>query len=299
MLPKCFLLALLLSASVVFVHAQDETNEDPLEAETEQNPGETPDDDTPKFSASEDAETTILFISPVLPPETSVGMSEEQPLDAKLLMLSGLLVFEELPAGKPVEIIVGFHNKANYDFIIDSLDASFRFPMDYNYHMQNFSSLSCDYTIKPGQQGSFLYGFVPAEAFGSRSYGLNVRLTYHDLNGNYFTDAVFNQTIPIVELDEGLDGETFFLYLFLGGLLVLLAVVGSHFLSWGKKKTLGSSKSSKPRAAVVETGTKKSDDIDFDWIPKEAIQEMNRTPKTPTRSPKARKAKQAASSDDE
>ncbi|CAG0921221.1 unnamed protein product [Notodromas monacha] len=277
MFLKYFLLALLFSASVGFVHAQDEADEDPLEAETEPNPEETPDDDTPKFSAAEDAETTILFVSPVLPPETSV----------------------ELPAGKPVEIIVGFHNKANYDFIVDSLDASFRFPMDYNYHMQNFSSLSCDYTIKPGQQGSFLYGFVPAEAFGSRSYGLNVRLTYHDLNGNYFTDAVFNQTIPIVELDEGLDGETFFLYVFLAGLLVLLAVVGSQFLSWGKKKTLGSSKASKPRAAVVETGTKKSDDIDFDWIPKETLQEMNRTPKTPTRSPKARKAKQAASSDDE
>ena len=80
-----------------------------------------------------------------------------------------------------VEIIVGFHNKANYDFVVDTLDASFRFPMDFNYHMQNFTAVAYDYTVKPGQHGSILYAFIPHEAFGSRSYGLAVQLTYHDL----------------------------------------------------------------------------------------------------------------------
>jgi translocon-associated protein subunit alpha len=92
-------------------------------------------------------------------------------------------------------------------------------------------------------------------------------------NGNYFSEAVFNQTIPIVEVDEGIDTEIFFLYVFLAALVVLLCVLGSQFFSWGKRKTIGSSKGSSVRSkSAVETGTrKKNDDVDFDWIPKEAL----------------------------
>ena len=88
-------------------------------------------------------------------------------------------------------------------------------------------------------------------------------------DGNYYSEAVFNQTIPIVEVDEGIDTEIFFLYIFLAACVVLLGVLASQFFSWGKRKTVGSGRSSKPKSAV-ETGTKKNDDIDFDWIPKEA-----------------------------
>jgi translocon-associated protein subunit alpha len=277
-------LILILGLSLVFtvsrVTAEDGDDDETVEAEGEghgegsENVEET--EETPKLTSSTEAETSILFVKPVIPPEANV----------------------ELPAGKMVEIIVGFHNKANYDFVVDTLDASFRFPMDFNYHMQNFTAVAYDYTVKPGQHGSILYAFIPHEAFGSRSYGLAVQLTYHDLNGNYYRDAVFNQTVPIVELDEGLDGETFFLYVFLAGFLVLLMVLGHQFLSWGKKKTIGSSKSSKPKAAV-ETGTKQAEDVDFDWIPKETLQDMKRSPKTPTRSPRARKARKASPADDE
>lgn len=264
--------------SVSRVAAEDDTDDETIDAEGEgQGEGSETTEETeeaPKLTSSTEAETSILFVKPALLPEANV----------------------ELPAGKLVEIIVGFHNKANYDFVVDALDASFRFPMDYNYHMQNFTAVSYDFTVKPNQHGSILYAFMPHEAFGSRSYGLTVQLTYHDLDGNYFRDAVFNQTIPIVEVDEGLDTETFFLYVFLAGFLVLLMVLGSQFLSWGKKKTIGSSKSSKPRS-TLETGTKQADDVDFDWIPKEALQE--RSPKTPTRSPRARKARKGTPVDSE
>lgn len=67
----------------------------------------------------------------------------------------------------------------------------------------------------------------------------------------------------IVELEEGLDGETFFLYVFLGACGVLLLVVGQQFLvSVGKKRVGGSTK-----RPAVETGTSNPNDVDYDWLP--------------------------------
>lgn len=47
-------------------------------------------------------------------------------------------------------------------------------------------------------------------------------------SGNQFYEGVYNETVNIIELEEGLDGETFFLYLFLGACGVLLLVVGQQ-----------------------------------------------------------------------
>lgn len=44
-------------------------------------------------------------------------------------------------------------------------------------------------------------------------------------------NAVFNETVSIIELDEGLDGETFFLYILLGAIVVLVLVGAQQFLS--------------------------------------------------------------------
>ena len=53
-------------------------------------------------------------------------------------------------------------------------------------------------------------------------------------DGNQYLNAVFNETVSIVELDEGLDGETFFLYVFLAAVVVLV-IVGAQqfFISFG------------------------------------------------------------------
>lgn len=67
-----------------------------------------------------------------------------------------------------------------------------------------------------------------------------------------------------MEIEEGLDGETFFLYIFLAALVVLLLVLGQHLLSsYGGRKG--------PRKQVIERGTSQSDDVDFEWIPKETL----------------------------
>ena len=43
----------------------------------------------------------------------------------------------DLPAGHPVKILVGFSNKGSQDFIIESMNAAFRYPQDYSFYIQN------------------------------------------------------------------------------------------------------------------------------------------------------------------
>jgi len=80
-------------------------------------------------------------------------------------------------------------------------------------------------------------------------------------------DAVYNETVNIVEIEEGLDGETFFLYIFMAALVVLMLVLGQHLLtSYGRK----------PRKQHIERGTTNSEDVDFEWIPKETLNMMSK-----------------------
>merc|ERR1719516_564817 len=72
-----------------------------------------------------------------------------------------------------------------------------------------------------------------------------------------------------------------YMYVFLAALVVLLLVLGQQFLSSYGRKLKGGSK-----RPVVEMGTKSADGVDYDWLPKELVQELNRSPKTPKQSPK-------------
>ncbi|KAK9502848.1 hypothetical protein O3M35_011543 [Rhynocoris fuscipes] len=246
------------------------TGEDAVEEEeTQDKPGGSP-----------DADTTILFTKPVQIPGT--------PLD--------------LPGGVLVEFLVGFKNKGTQDFVLETLDASFRYPMDFNFYIQNFSTLSYERTVKPKQEATLLYSFIPAEAFAGRPFGLSVNLRYRDLGGNQFYEGVYNETVNITELDEGLDGETFFLYVFLGACVVLLLVIGQQLLvSVGRRRATSGGSSSSHSRHKVETGTAgDKNDVDYEWLPKETLQSLNKSPrvsKSPKTSPRARKAKRAAGDD--
>lgn len=99
--------------------------ENSLQAETEE-----ADDSGAKKNVSPFAKTTLLFTRPAQN------------------LASGSV---ELPAGHIVEFLVGFENKGESDFIVEALDASFRYPMDFSYHIQNFSAIAYQKTVKPTQ----------------------------------------------------------------------------------------------------------------------------------------------------
>jgi len=248
--------------------AEDEIDDDDTvdiepEAGDHQETSMTEDEDSAGIiTKSPFGETTVLFLKP----------------KPALLGVSGQ---PELHAGKPVEFLVGFTNKGSQDFVLETLDASFRYPMDYTYHIQNFTTVAYNRIVKPKEQATLSYSFYTDESFAGRPFGLLVNLGYRDVDGKSFSDAVYNETINVIEIEEGFDGETFFLYIFMAALVVLLLVIGQHFLS---SYSGGKGKSS--RGKQVERGTTNSEDVDFEWIPKETMNIINKNNASPRTSPR-------------
>jgi translocon-associated protein subunit alpha len=118
--------------------------------------------------------------------------------------------------------------------------------MDFTYHIQNFSAIAYAKVVKPKQQATVAYSFIPADAFAGRPIGLTINLQYRDAAGNFFIDPVFNETVQIVEFDEGFDTETFFMYVTLGGSIILLLFLGFNFVAGDTNLSL------------IGTGNKKS-----------------------------------------
>ena len=171
------------------------------------------------------------------------------------------------PGGKVIKALIGFQNNGEKSFIVESVDGGFRYPMDFNYVIQNFTSFRYGREVQPGVTQTFLYMFVPSEqlAGGSRTFGLVLNLNYRDADDNLFADAPFNETVSVVEIDEGFDTEIFFMYVFLAALAALL-LFGLQYLF---TSVFGGRKSARK---VIETGT--SGSIDYDYIPKEHLKKQ-------------------------
>jgi len=224
-----------------------------------------------QLSSSPDAETTILFTKPL-------GSASD------------------LPAGQVAEFLVGFANKGNQDMLIESVEAAFHYPMDHTFVIQNFSAIQYGKVVKPQQQATVGYSFIPAEPFAGRPFGLSINLAYRNLDGRSFSESVFNETVNIVEVDEGLDGETFFLYLFFAAGIVFLLVLGQQALTSMGKRRGGASRLETGTAR--NTGNVSDDGIDYDWLPKETLNGLNKSPKgSPRRSPRLRKSKAGSGSE--
>merc|ERR1719322_1256281 len=108
--------------------------------------------------------------------------------------------------------------------------------------------------VKKGQEASVFYSFVPADAFAGRPIGLTINLAYRDSEGNSYFDPVFNETVSIVEFDEGFDSEVFFMYVFLAAGVILLLFLVYTLATRGSKP-----KKSATARKAVETGTSNSD----------------------------------------
>ncbi|XP_023152372.1 translocon-associated protein subunit alpha [Amphiprion ocellaris] len=289
-LPKLLLLLLLAFPATLIVKgpmvsAQDLTEDEEAEAvdedvvddvtaEDEDDEAEVEDDDNAELTEDKDEEEE----------EASVGEVKASPnADTTILFVKG----EDFPANNIVKFLLGFTNKGSENFIVESLDASFRYPQDYQFYIQNFTALQLGIVVPASRQATFEYSFIPAEPMGGRPFGLVINLNYKDSNGNVFQDAVFNQTVTITEKEDGLDGETIFMYVFLSG-LGLLVVVGLHQLLESRKR--------RRPAPKVEMGTSSHNDVDLSWIPQETLNQINKA--SPRRSPRKRSQKRSAGSDE-
>uniref|UniRef100_A0A671QB85 Translocon-associated protein subunit alpha n=1 Tax=Sinocyclocheilus anshuiensis TaxID=1608454 RepID=A0A671QB85_9TELE len=234
--------------------AVDEDAADDVMAEDEDDEAEVEDDDNTELTEEKEE----------VEEEALVGEMKASPnADTTILFVKG----EDFPANDIVKFLLGFTNKGSENFVVESLDASFRYPQDFQFYIQNFTALQLGTEVPPQRQATFEYSFIPAEPMGGRPFGLVINLNYRDSRcGNVFQDAVFNQTVTITEREDGLDGETIFLYVFLSGLGLLL-VVGLHQLLESRKR--------RRPAAKVEMGTSNHNDVDMSWIPQETLNQIS------------------------
>ncbi|XP_034003665.1 LOW QUALITY PROTEIN: translocon-associated protein subunit alpha-like [Trematomus bernacchii] len=295
-LPKLLLLALIAFPATFLikgpmVSAQDLTEDEEAEAEAETETVDV-DEDVVDDATDEDDEAEVEDDENVELTEEKEDEEEEALVgevkaspnaDTTILFVKG----DDFPANDVVKFLLGFSNKGSENFIVESLDASFRYPQDYQFYIQNFTALQLGIEVPGGRQATFEYSFIPAEPMGGRPFGLVINLNYKDGNGNIFQDAVFNQTVTITEREDGIDGETIFLYVFLSG-LGLLVVVGLHQLMESRKR--------RRPAPKVEMGTSSHNDVDLSWIPQETLNQINKA--SPKISPRKRNQKRSAGSDE-
>ncbi|XP_056290504.1 translocon-associated protein subunit alpha isoform X2 [Pseudoliparis swirei] len=297
-LPKLLLLALLAFPATILMKgpmasAQDLTEDEEAEAADEDAADEdAADEDAVDDAAAEDDEAEVEDDENVELTEEKEDEEEEALVgevkaspnaDTTILFVKG----DDFPANNIVKFLLGFSNKGPENFVVESLDASFRYPQDYQFYIQNFTALQLGTEVPASRQATFEYSFIPAEPMGGRPFGLVINLNYKDANGNVFQDAVFNQTVTVTEREDGLDGETIFLYVFLSG-LSLLVVVGLHQLMESRKR--------RRPAQKVEMGTSSHNDVDLSWIPQETLNQINKA--SPKRSPRKRSQKRSVGSDE-
>jgi len=196
-------------------------------------------------------------------------------------------------AGKKTKGYIHFANGGSNNFIITAIDGSFRYPQDYSYIIQNFTSLTPNKMIGAGKEGSFSYAFTPGELAGGRQFGFSILVNYKDMEGNFFQDAIYNQTVQVEENEDDVDTETFFMYLMLAGLGALL-VLGLYHVAGSKGKKSKRSSVNAAAANGFEMGTANGP-VDYEWIPKETLQVLQKTPSP--RSARRRAKKAAAGSD--
>ncbi|XP_076617853.1 translocon-associated protein subunit alpha isoform X3 [Chaetodon auriga] len=294
-LPKLLLLVLLAFPATIFikgpeVRAQDLTEDEEAEAADEDVVDDvTAEDEDDEAEVEDDENAELTEEKEDEEEEALVGEVKASPnADTTILFVKG----EDFPANNIVKFLLGFTNKGSENFIVESLDASFRYPQDYQFYIQNFTALQLGIVVPSGRQATFEYSFIPAEPMGGRPFGLVINLNYKDGSGNVFQDAVFNQTVTITEKEDGLDGETIFMYVFLSG-LGLLVIVGLHQLLESRKR--------RRPAPKVEMGTSSHNDVDLSWIPQETLNQISEYAShkaSPKRSPRKRSQKRSAGSDE-
>uniref|UniRef100_A0A5S6QUD2 Translocon-associated protein subunit alpha n=1 Tax=Trichuris muris TaxID=70415 RepID=A0A5S6QUD2_TRIMR len=192
----------------------------------------------------------------------------------------------EFIGGKLAKMLVGFYNSGTNDFVVLSMEASLRYPTDHTYYIHNYTVMKYETLVSPITEATFEYMFMPFESLSGRSFGLVVNLNYKQNNGKQFASTVFNDTITINEEVSNFNAETVFLYVVFSCLVCLVVILAYQFIA-SRRRKMGLKK----RTAVpVEMGTSNAADIDFEWIPKEALLLGKSTAKT---SPRRRKNERA------
>lgn len=261
----------LFGLAVAAVHAEEfdeDVGEDAVMEEDEMDEGGVP----------EDVEEGVV------PDEEEIEEAEEETDDSSSNEIDVQNYFPNsvISAGKVSELLVSFKVKdeALNEYVIGAIEGGFHYPQDWSYKVQNFSAIRYNRKLAAGEEATFMYPFMPAELAGGRSYGLQLNIHYHNDASppQFFTEAVYNQTIEVEENMDNALMEQCFMFL----TLCIFGSIGAAFFyrqtGFAKKKV----------AVVVETGT--SGTVDESWIPKTHYKQTEKTSPKARKSPKSKKA---------
>ncbi|TPP67456.1 Translocon-associated protein subunit alpha [Fasciola gigantica] len=155
----------------------------------------------------------------------------------------------DLPAGKFSSILATLLNTHEGTslprFSLDLLEGSLHYPGYYDYYIQNFTKIRLQNTLEPGQEGSVYYKFRPALELVGRPFDLSIVAHYHDENGVYYAHRLFNQTINLYEVEEGIDTQMLFLVMLVIAVSIAVLVGLWHWCSSKAGRTHVAQKPSK------------------------------------------------------
>jgi len=148
----------------------------------------------------------------------------------------------KFPVGSQIEVLMAFRNKGASVFNISHVDASFNYPLDYSYYIQNFTKKEYGYKVDPNSELSLAYKFLPDPLLETRDFGLVVNVYYHDFDvngerGTNFTSVIFNSTVDVIEAEGGFDAQVLFAYLAILAVLGLLGyILYRNLATWRKRQ---------------------------------------------------------------
>ncbi|XP_023224396.1 translocon-associated protein subunit alpha-like [Centruroides sculpturatus] len=103
--------------------------EDEEEIQVENEPETTPETEDSVISTGEETEEE----------EEEAQLKPSPDADTFFLFTKPSRATLELPAGRDVQFLVGFTNKGEKEFVLETMDASFRYSMDFSFYIQNVS----------------------------------------------------------------------------------------------------------------------------------------------------------------
>jgi len=228
-------------------------------------------DDEPPKQTETKKPTKKSELKETLPAEVQLISSPD--VLTSIVFPSTNLIERTFKIGEIVDLIFCFTNNGDRMINITSVIASFRYPQDWRYYIQDFTRKSYGSLVAPGEFASFVYKFKPDAMLEPREFTFTAAVFYTDSAIQNFTSVLFNSTINMIEAGQGMDAQTLFTYIGLLGVLGLGAFVAY--------KNLGKSLGKKKSRVKIETGTQATGLMD-EWLVGTSAESLSPRSKSPT-----------------
>jgi len=189
---------------------------------------------------------------------------------------SAYFLKSKLYLGVTNEILLGFGNTGDKPFKVQYIRGYIVSPMDYNYFIQNFTGVAPNVSVESNEVNTLIYSFKPDRSLDSREYGVVVDVFYTNPDNDTFATRFYNETVTLFEGEQGFDARTFFAYVALVGIVVLVlygsyrAFLASSFSKKFKHQLKSITSPSSHRTSTTEKMAAAStctDEAVEEWLP--------------------------------